>query len=355
MNNINVLMVGSETKIKGGMTTVVNNYLNNKFKYTTIKYIPTHYEGNTLRNVLKFIKKIPELKLNIKNADIIHMHMSERGSCIRKYIVYKIAKKNNKKVITHMHGAEFGEYYENASDFIKSKVLKLLKGSDYVLTLGENWNKYVTNMNEDINSVILKNSVEVPNVNVVLKEHIFNILFLAVIEKRKGIYELVESAKLLIDMYKGNKKFKFIIAGSGTEETNVKKIIKQYNIEEYFEFKGWVNDDIKKDLLKNSHLFILPSYNEGLPVAILEAMSYGLPIISTDVGSINEAVKNGKNGYLLDSVNPYELSIKMVELINDTERWSQMSKESKRMCISNFEKGAYFKNIEKIYEELSRY
>lgn len=349
MNSIKVLMVGSETKIRGGMTTVVEAYLNNEFKHTSITYIPTHYSGNKLVSIGKFALKLHRLASKIKESDIIHMHMSERGSCIRKYLIYKIAKKNNKKVITHMHGAEFKEYYDAASDSIKNKILELLKNSDYVLTLGKNWNEYVKSIDKDINAIILKNSVDIPNLKSALDNKIFNILFLAVIEKRKGIYELIEASKVLVEKYKGNKEIKFIIAGSGREEENIKKLVKEYNMEEYFEFKGWINGETKKELLAKSHLFVLPSYNEGLPLSILEAISYGIPIVSTNVGSIDEAVINKENGFLVKVGDVEELEEKIEEILKDENKWEKMSQKSKKICEKNFDIEKYFENIEKIY------
>ena len=66
------------------------------------------------------------------------------------------------------------------------------------------------------------------------------------------------------------------------------------------QYTGWVVDDEKKELLENANLFFLPSYNEGMPMAILDAMGYALPIVSTNVGGISKIVKNDYNGYIFN-------------------------------------------------------
>lgn len=349
---IKVLMLGSDTKIKGGMTTVVNFYLDNKFEGTKIKYLPTHYCENTITNIFLFFSNIFKVNKMIKTNDIIHMHMSERGSCIRKYIIFKLAKNKNKPVVIHMHGAEFKEYYNSLNNYRKSKILELLRGSEYVLTLGKNWNDYIKSIDDNINSIILRNSVKIPKEIVKLKSDEFNILFLAVLEKRKGIYDFVEIAKKLLIEYKGKKQIKFIVAGSGKEEDAIKKLTKEYNIDSKFEFVGWIDKDEKEKLFKKSHLYILPSYNEGLPMSILEAMSYGIPIISTNVGSIDEAVKNDENGYITKPGDILQMFNKSFNIINDEKLWIKLSNNSKQICYKNFNIDNYYKINEKIYKSI---
>lgn len=349
MEKIKVLMVGSEITLKGGMTTVVLSFLKHKFKNITITYMPTHYDCNIFIGTIRFLLNMPILISKIKQNDIVHMHMSERGSCIRKIIVFKLSKIYNKKVILHMHGAEFKEYYNNTNKWIKSKINELLLGCDYVLTLGENWNNFIKEINDNIKCKVYKNAISIPKEVKVLSENQFNILFLAIIDKRKGIYDLVEAAKLLIKRYSGEKTINFIIAGTGKEEKNIKELVKLYKIDNYFYFIGWVNEEKKRELLRKSHLFVLPSYNEGLPMSILEAISYGIPVISTDVGSINEAVINDLNGYLIKPGNYEELYDKMNQLIDDNARCLNMGENSKKLACKEFDSVKYFLNIEKLY------
>ena len=83
------------------------------------------------------------------------------------------------------------------------------------------------------------------------------------------------------------------------------------------EFIGWVSDEKKIQYLNKADAFILPSYNEGLPISILEAMTYGLPIVSTKVGGIPEVLKDGINGFLIEPGNECQLSLIIKKVIND--------------------------------------
>ncbi|PAD35120.1 hypothetical protein CHH56_11045, partial [Terribacillus saccharophilus] len=106
----NVLMVGSSTDVKGGMTTVVNSFLKYKSNRYNLSYIATHKDfRNSAFKLIYFGLQLLKViySLIFKQVDIVHMHLSERGSFQRKYIIFKLARLFNKKVITHTHGAEF--------------------------------------------------------------------------------------------------------------------------------------------------------------------------------------------------------------------------------------------------------
>ena len=89
------------------------------------------------------------------------------------------------------------------------------------------------------------------------------------------------------------------IGGEGKSD-QLKSIIEENGLQDIIDYKGWVNEEGKNILFHEVNGFILPSYNEGLPVCILEAMSFGLPIIATRVGGIPEIMEDGVNGFLFE-------------------------------------------------------
>jgi glycosyltransferase involved in cell wall biosynthesis len=94
-----------------------------------------------------------------------------------------------------------------------------------------------------------------------------------------------------------------IIGGNG-EIQHLLDLINKHHIEDIVEFLGWISSNEKADVLNNADVYILPSYHEGLPISILESMSYGKAVISTKVGGIPEIVRNNENGLL---INPGDL------------------------------------------------
>lgn len=110
-----------------------------------------------------------------------------------------------------------------------------------------------------------------------------------------------------------------IIAGTG-DIGNIKKASLERNIQNNISFPGWL-DEIERDhYLKMSDIFFLPSYTEGMPMSILEAMGYGLPVVSTNIGGIPDLVKNNENGYLSDPGNTDEMAENILSILNNEKK-----------------------------------
>ena len=154
----------------------------------------------------------------------------------------------------------------------------------------------------------------------------FNILFLSRIIKEKGVYTFVDASKIFSEKYP-DRKIMFHIAGNGDELDNLKDYVDRNKIKNVI-FHGDVRGEIKYNLLVNSHLFFFPTeYGEGFPNVIIEALFFGLPVISRPVGAISEIIENGKNGYV-DSTNKAIDFIKYIEpLIINKDKLIEMSYE----------------------------
>ena len=132
-----ILMVGVDQSTKGGMWTVVENYLKNAefCKKTNLKYIPTSITGSFIKKIsftfISYIKIFFELSR--KKYDVVHIHVSERGSIYRKYIVLLMARLWKCKIIFHMHGAEFEVWYRSCSDKKKKYIRKIVNKADSLL------------------------------------------------------------------------------------------------------------------------------------------------------------------------------------------------------------------------------
>jgi glycosyltransferase involved in cell wall biosynthesis len=123
---------------------------------------------------------------------------------------------------------------------------------------------------------------------------------LGLIGDRKGVFDLLKVVKRLID---DAYPIKLTIGGNG-EIRRLLGEIKNYGIAKDVQYRGWIGDKERDLILRESDIFILPSYAEGMPMAILEAMAYSVPVVSTKVGGIPELISDGETGYL---INPGDL------------------------------------------------
>lgn len=351
--SLKVLMVGSDINVKGGMTTVVQSFLQHPFPpEIELIFIPTHSEKGNVFNMGFFAMNLTRILYHylLKRPQIIHMHMSERGSFLRKYIIFKLSRIFGIKVLLHSHGAEFKEFFEGSAPPMKKRILNLLKGADKVIALGKSWEMILKEIESEADTTILMNSVPMPKFQRPSKNQAeFNFLFLAVLIERKGILDLIHASEPVIrQAEKNGKRVVFHIAGDGKLKEAAMELVSSLHLESAYRFYGWVDEVQKRKLLQTADLFVLPSYNEGLPMSILEALSYEIPVISTTVGSISEAVIEGLNGYLIAPGDIERLAEKMNTAIY-SEDSVLMGKKSKELAENKFNADKYFREVENLY------
>lgn len=345
-----ILMCSSARTEKGGMNSVIDQLMDHTWDESLeFSYLATHVSGNPVKKTLFFAKAYSQLKKLIKKNtfDIIHIHMSYKGSFYRKYAVTKLCKKNNKKVIIHLHGSEFKDFYNNGNEKRKRQIRELFTIADVSIVLGDDWKQFIKRIAPEANVVVVNNAIALPVFDEKKDNQKLTFLFLGAMIKRKGVIDLLTAVQEI--KKDGINTFRLLIAGSGEEEENLKEFVAENDLGDCVEFLGWINNTQKTGLLQKSDVLVLPSYNEGLPIAILEAMSYGLPVISTDVGSIKEAVMTGKNGCLFKPGDVEAMTSEMKKMILDGDYWKQSSLKSREICEEKFGDKVFFERVQNIY------
>lgn len=345
-----ILMIGNSHKVKGGITSVIQQIECHKWSAQNIemKFIATYNEGNNLYKTVFFIYSYIKIfiKFILWKPDVIYMHMSHHGSCLRKYLIYKMAKRMNIKTVIHLHGSEFNDWYKKINLKKQKQIKELLRNCNAFIVLGTKWKSIIKHIEPKTNVYILNNCVEIPK-EICTRNNTINALFLGVLIKRKGVSDLIEAIKILKNKDILNK-FNFYIAGEGEEkEFLIKKCI-EYEICDKVKFTGWINNSEKMKLMQNCNLMILPSYNEGLPICLLEGMSYGMPLISTDVGDISVAVQDNVNGFLFKPGDVKSLAVYLEKMI-DKDLFIKFSKNSRSLAEKNFSDKLYFNKLETIF------
>lgn len=353
-----VLMIGVDKTSVGGMLTVINNYLNDKefCKATNLRYISTVIRGSKLTKINTFIKKIPLIRKTIKkdNIDIVHVHMAERGSVFREGYVVHMAKKLGCKTVIHMHGATIEKWYNSQNVIVQTIVKRIFNSADCMIVLGDNWKPFMLSVmgKENADKIkVLHNAVKVPNrdmYNINAK----NILFYGMLIQRKGIDDLLAAFKQSIPEIPNDVNL--ILYGDDHDSPeSIQDKIKRFKLNDRVKYLGWMTDQNKKKVFSNTMINVLPSYNEGLPMTILESMSYGIPNISTKIAAIPEVIKNGNNGYLINPGDVDALSQKLIKLINDKELRKIVSQNAYNVAKKDYSLQSHFDRLMKIYKSLN--
>jgi len=175
-----------------------------------------------------------------------------------------------------------------------------------------------------------------------------NILFLARIESAKGIYETIDAFTLLKEKYPNAK---LSVAGDGRETNNVINYIQNRGIEGV-NLLGHLSGEEKIECYKNSHLYLFPSYSEGMPNTVLEAMAFGLPVITRKVGGLVDFFENDVNGYFTNSKDPEVFAGFIEKLLKDKALLKRISKNNFQYAGEKFLSDKVALRIEKIFNEV---
>lgn len=292
-----ILYIGPNYKNRGGISTILSLYKEN---ITPFNYLKSSSNKGLLVNM--WLLSVLLIKLIgircFSKIKILHLHGASYRSFQRKSIIIYIAKFLGFKVIFHCHGGGFKEYVEYKGI---EPVKKVLDKCDAIIVLSEFWRKYFKNELGQTKVFIINNMVNRLKTVNNKKDGTLHLLFLGLITEEKGIFDLLEVINQHKHEFKNNN-FSLIIGGSGTETDlrRFKNYIKDNELQAYIDYRGWLSEKAKERAFADSNVFILPSYVEGLPISILEAMSNEMPIISTYIGGIPTIV-TAKNGIL---VNP---------------------------------------------------
>lgn len=351
---MNVLMIGVDETSIGGMLTVVNNYKNNKefCNQTNLKYIATVIRASKFTKIKTFISKIPEIVSTIKknNIDIVHVHMAERGSVFREGFVVLIAKCMGCKTVIHMHGADIEKWYNKQNILIKKIIAWIFCLSDRMIVLGENWLPFMKSVmakHED-KIRVLHNAVNVEETNKA-NANATDILFYGMLIKRKGIEDVLAAFEKIKDDIPDTIHLKLY---GDNKEFDADKKIKEYHLAEKASYEGWMTSDKRAEVFSNVLINVLPSYNEGLPMTILESMGYGIPNISTNIAAIPEAIEDGVNGFVIEPGDVSELADRIKTLVLDKTLWKKFSENAYSTAKKEFSIQAHIKQLLKIYEQI---
>jgi glycosyltransferase involved in cell wall biosynthesis len=287
-----ILFIGPSIKAKGGVASVLQSYKEN---FPAFNYLPTNSPLGTVPGLFVLLVSLIRLVLirAFTQIKIVHIHGASGKSWIRKSVIIRLANFLGFKVIWHCHGGKIDKYFETKN---LNSVKAILNRCSAIAVLTVDWKRYFESMG--FKNVYVINNLITDNTSVYNKQksNIIKLVFLGNVTEAKGIFDV-------IDVFKQHKnefdnRVELIIGGIGDTE-RLKSEIDKNGLDGLVNYVGWVDGIQKVELLNQASIIILTSYIEGLPISILEGMSYHCPIIASSVGGIPNIVHDGINGTLL--------------------------------------------------------
>lgn len=348
---ITVLMCCSDLSYKGGMVTVVNNYLNVAQWPENVRFyfVPTHCNAGKLGLLWQFAKGVIKIICNARDIDVAHLHVAERGSFIRKGFLVKMLHNMGIKVILHHHGAEFEPWYQAQSVSMKQWINSVLDTADLNIVLSHRLIHMITDKSSSAKVKALYNAVQTCSVNPYNPDR-QEVLFLGRLGERKGVYLLLQAIKNLDAELPDNIRFN--LCGDG-ELDQVKACVNEMGISHRIGHIGWTDGETKNHILNRTVVNVLPSYNEGLPMTILETMARGIPNLSTRVASIPEVITDGETGLLIEPGDVDALADGLRRLLTNYELRMKISANSYALICDQFSLENSVCELSDIYNNLT--
>lgn len=346
-----VLMVGSDLSVKGGIVSVLKNYLGfDGWKEADVSFVPTHIEGSAPQKALFFLRSLGKLRrlLNTGAFDLVHIHVSERGSFTRKAIVLRMAKRRGCRVILHHHGAEFLDFYDQSSDKKKAWIRAVMAEADLNLVLSRRLVPIYRELSPNAEVACLYNVVSTPAENQYSPEA-REFTMLGRLAERKGTFALLETIKGIDTSLAPEVKFN--LCGDGDIEA-VKDRIRTLGIGHRIAHLGWVDGNQKQEILDRTMAHVLFSFNEGLPMSILETMGRGIVNIATRVAAIPEVITDRETGFLVEPGDCAGLGRVLLEVSADASLRRTVSGNSFARIAEEFSLEAGICRLEQIYRDL---
>lgn len=340
-----VLVIATSCNTRGGITSVVKAHKQGKqWKEYNCKWIETHIDKGPLMALWYLFKSYMQFLFYLPTTKIVHIHLSEPGSAKRKLLYFFPAHFFRKKIIVHFHAFSPDTTINSSKQWIYRYMFSRAKR---VIVLSITWKDAVYNAFKIDNIEVVYNPC-----TTVISEQKYpkqkHILYAGTINARKGYADMIRAFAKIANLH---KDWKIVFAGNGEIEQG-KTLAQELGIDKQCMFLGWVNGKEKDKAFKEASIFCLPSYAEGFPMAVLDAWSYGLPVITTPVGGIPDNAKHEENMLVFTPGDIDMLAEEMHKLICDDKLREKITKASIYFAENTFNINEINNQINDIYKEL---
>jgi len=344
-------MLGPGLQVMGGISSVERLLVAYPPHGVEYVHISTLEDGSVFQKLRVFAIAIYRLtkRLLQRDVDLVHIHFSKRGSTLRKSILMALALAARKPCILHAHGSEFRSFFQSLPLLLQGSIAWLFRRSRRFIVLSESWRTFYQDaLRLDAHQlVVLPNPVELPpQVPDRADGDGVRFVFLGRIGARKGAFDLVNAFAQV--QSSASRPVHLTLAGDGEVEA-ARRLVASLQVEPQVEVLSWVDPEQRDALLAASHVFVLPSRNEGLPMSLLEAMGWGLAVITTPVGGIPEVVTDGINGLLVSPGNVDELATAMRSLVENQTFRQELGVQA-RARVAPLDIRNYAKVLQQVYD-----
>lgn len=343
--------IGPALNVQGGISSVLVSY-KKLFDLSDDHFIAS-YNGS-------FVKSLPRLFLvclkllfeSHKSFDFYQIHTSAYGSFFRKFIISLCLRIRKQKYTIHVHGSQFKKFCNESSTILRYCIKTYFNMSSCVICITPDMKEFLITFlkNEKLLFFIVPNPCQtISSKPTDLESHILpvKIIFSGRYGKRKGVYDLINA----FDQISFMVPTELYLFGDG-EVDEVKERVSQSKKAQNIHVSNWLPHEEYLDKLGSFDFLVLPSYAETFGMSLVEAMGYGLPVISTFADGIPYVVENHKTGLLSKPGDILALKNAMEKLVNDIDLRVRMGKAGWERASTCFSGDVVKGKIETVYQSV---
>lgn len=277
-------------------------------------------------NLRYFLSQVVRLLavLSLRRPRILHQAVTDRLAFFKEATFMLLARLCGVRVVAHLHGPVLDSEFRSSGRLKRGLMRAALRVPHLILALSEYWRQFLAEeVAAGLNVAVVPNAID-PAIAAAMEQWPerwpgapCSVLFLGWVGTRKGVLDALRAVPHVL---RQEPAVRFVFAGpaeAGPGQEVVQQACRAVAAAGQASFPGLVTRESKLALLSEASIFILPSYHEGLPVAILEAMAAGLAVVATPVGGIPELIEDGVNGFLVEPGDYRALADRIVLLVRD--------------------------------------
>jgi glycosyltransferase involved in cell wall biosynthesis len=350
---IKVLILCPSFHEKGGVTyyySLVSKYF--KSTLVDIDFYHTGKSGKkntwfgrvckTSNDLFLLLKTIPKYDLVVINPSL------DAKAVIRDGIYHLITKRLlNKKTLVLFHG--WDPHFENIINSYAKFLFRFVFNFDKALVLANQFKNSLIRWGFSSSSISLETTVFEQH-KLTNNNDIFKLLFLSRFAKDKGGLEAIMTASILAREFPAVKLY---MAGDGEQMPALREYVNKHKLESVVTFTGWIDHKAKWDLLNMCGILLFPTkHGEGMPICIIEGMGAGLSIVTRPVAGIPDLLKDGENGFLIETCDPADFASKIKFLFENRKIWNRMMISNRALAVQKCEIKNVVKRLENYFLEL---
>lgn len=367
----NVLMVGPVPPPYGGIAAVVEEIVNSDLKNEySFEVFDSHEDAPSGFNILKrlpfnirrFIKF--NRVISQKKFEFAHLHF-DIGSFRGKTLLILTLRLRGVKVLLHLHGTGWDAFYDNVSGSKKFFARTGIRFSNITIVLYDYWVRKIREILPEAQVYVTSNFVQ--EAKPVSQERVaefrkrFNfsednivVIFVGLLGWRKGCFDML---KAMPEVLKQRPRVRFVLVG-GDDYLGEFDSIKQQVIDQGLSDRIFITGQAEREdvpvYMKMSQIFLLPTYREGAPIAIIEAMRSSLPIITTPVGGIPDMVEDDYNGLMIQPGNPEQMASAVIRLVDDPDLRERLGSTALKVFNEKFSSAKAIGQLAGIYKKMEK-